>query len=108
MTLDELRREMNAVLAIQEVVNAGFCRALRKMEQPEAAAFTEHLESLQYRICRLRVEVRPSFINAWNNLALAYELTGDVAAAKRALRRSLEIAPDQPDASASLRRLERS
>jgi hypothetical protein len=55
---------------------------------------------------RRAVEVRPSYINAWNNLALAHELTGDVEAAKRALRRSLEIAPRQSEAAASLRRLE--
>jgi tetratricopeptide (TPR) repeat protein len=52
------------------------------------------------------VEVRPSYINGWNNLALAHELTGDVEAAKQALRRSLEIAPGQSDAAASLRRLD--
>ena len=55
---------------------------------------------------RKAVEIRPSFINAWNNLALAHELAGDVEAAKRALRRSIELAPGQRDAAASLRRLE--
>jgi tetratricopeptide (TPR) repeat protein len=52
------------------------------------------------------VRVRPSSVGAWNNLALAYELTGDVAGAKRALRRSLDIAPGQSEAAASLARLE--
>ena len=57
MTLDELRREIDTVLKIQEVVNAGFLYGVRKMRTREAAAFTVHLESLQRRICLLRMEV---------------------------------------------------
>jgi len=52
------------------------------------------------------VRVRPSSVSAWNNLAMAREMAGDVDGAKRALRRSLEIAPGQREAAASLSRLE--
>jgi Flp pilus assembly protein TadD len=37
---------------------------------------------------------------------MAYEITGDLEGAKRALRRSLEVAPGQADVANSLKRLE--
>jgi len=52
------------------------------------------------------VQVRPSSVGAWNNLAMACEMAGDVDGARRALRRSLAIAPGQREAAASLSRLE--
>jgi len=55
---------------------------------------------------RRATEIRPSSYKAWNNLAMAYEITGDFEGAKRALRRSLEVAPGQADVASSLKRLE--
>jgi tetratricopeptide (TPR) repeat protein len=55
---------------------------------------------------RRATEIRPSSYKAWNNLAMAYEIIGNLEGAKRALRRSIEVAPGQSDVASSLRRLE--
>lgn len=49
------------------------------------------------------IEALPVSVRAWNNLALARSLSGDLEAARSAWRRSLELRPDQADVERSLR-----
>jgi tetratricopeptide (TPR) repeat protein len=51
------------------------------------------------------VRIMPTLTLAWNNLAIARELAGDVDGAREAWRRLLQITPRHEEAHAQLRRL---
>jgi Flp pilus assembly protein TadD len=51
------------------------------------------------------LEIKPFYLRAWNNLALAHEHAGDLERARWALSRSLELAPGQDEVRAALQRL---
>lgn len=48
--LDTYRREVDAILAEVEQVNAGFLRFLERTKNPEGVALRNHIEALQVRI----------------------------------------------------------
>jgi len=50
--------------------------------------------------------IKPVYVGAWNNLAMARQLSGDAEGARQAWTRSLELAPGQEGVEASLRRLD--
>ena len=54
--LETSRREMDAILAEVEQVNAGFLRFLKKTKNPEGIALRNHIEALQVRIANKRAE----------------------------------------------------
>jgi tetratricopeptide (TPR) repeat protein len=55
---------------------------------------------------RHAIEIKPGSIQAWNNLAMAYRLSGDTEAARDAYHRSLALVPEQADVRAHLEMLE--
>ena len=52
------------------------------------------------------LEIKPGSPQAWNNLAMAYRLSGDTASARDAYRRSLALVPGQADVRMHLEMLE--
>lgn len=54
------------------------------------------------RYFQMATDIDPQFVEAWNNLGRASYTKGDFKKAEKALLRSLEIAPDQPDVENTL------
>ncbi len=52
---DKRWKEMHAVLAAQEQLNAGVLRFLKDSKQPGVAEFRGHVESQQHKLARLRI-----------------------------------------------------